>query len=463
LNRLFRGSTEAAGGPSLGGDPDLVIGFFAQGGLKRVAAAGGPMISICDALDGRSGSWSREDVILFSTCGATAGATIRRVPASGGSPVDVIKGGDLSRDPAFLPDGRRFLYNVDAGQHRGIYLADLDGPERRRILAEDSSFVLTPGWILFVRANRLMAQPFASRAGRVTGEAIPVVDGVSLSNVTNYASITASASGVLIYEGGRANVGKTQMAWYDRSGKLLGSVGNPATVFDPAISPDQKKIVFRWATSSFLADLWIWDVNRGTGRRITTHASINGAPHWSPGGDKIVFTSNRGNGDIYIKGAGGTGEDQLLFANAHPKFVSDWSRDGRFIVYSEADPKTRYDLWILPIDGATARSPIRFLESDFNETLGQLSPDVHWMAYTSDESGQREVYVRPFPSGDGQWKVSTAGGEQPRWRADGRELYFVRADGAMMAPIPCSRRGLRRRFLILTWCKQFAAQTSNTM
>jgi serine/threonine protein kinase/Tol biopolymer transport system component len=409
------------------------IGFFAQGELKRIASTGGPVISICDALDGRNGSWSRENVILFSRYAATSGATIQRVSASGGVPIDVIKGGDLSRDPAFLPDGRRFLYNVDAAQHRGIYLTELDRKERRRILAEDSSFVLTPGWILFVRANRLMAQPFDADAGRVTGDAIPVVDGVSLSNVTGYASIAASASGVLVYEGGRANVGKTQMAWHDRSGNLLGSVGNPDTVFDPAISPDQKKIVFRWVTSSFLADLWLWDVNRGTGQRITTHPSVNGSPHWSPGGDRIAFTSNRGNGDLYIRAAGGTGEDQLLLANAHPKFVSDWSRDGRSIVYSEADPKTRYDLWVLPIDHVRAGNPIRFLGSEFNEVLGQLSPDVHWMAYTSDESGQREVYVRPFPSGDGQWKVSIGGGEQSRWRADGRELYFVRADGAMMA------------------------------
>jgi Tol biopolymer transport system component len=409
------------------------IGFFAQGELKRVAVAGGPAISMCDAIDGRNGSWSRENVILFSRGTPTAEASIQRVSASGGVPIDVIRGGGLARNPVFLPDGRRFLYNFDAPQQRGIYLAELDGPERRRILAEDSSFVLTPGLILFVRANRLMAQPFAGRSGRVTGEAVPVVDGVSLSNVTNYASVTASTSGVLIYQSGGPNVGKTQMAWYDRSGKLLGSVGNPDTVFDPAISPDQKRIVFRWTTSSFLADLWLWDVNRGTGQRITTHPSINGAPHWSPGGDRIAFTSNRGNGDIYIKAAGGTGEDRLLFANAHPKFVSDWSRDGGFIVYSEADPKTRYDLWVLPMDGATARNPIRFLGTEFNEVLGQLSPDVHWMAYTSDESGQREVYVRPFPSGDGQWKISIGGGEQPRWRADGRELYFVRSDGAMIA------------------------------
>jgi Tol biopolymer transport system component len=247
---------------------------------------------------------------------------------------------------------------------------------------EDSSFVLTPGWLLFVRGNRLMAQPFDSDGGRAIGDAVPVVEGASLSNVTNYASIAASASGVLIYEGGRANVGRTQMAWYDPSGKLLGSVANPDTVFDPAISPDRKRIVFRWTTSSFLADLWLWDLNRGTGQRITTHPSINGAPHWSPGGDRIVFTSNRGNGDIYIKAAGGTGEDQLLLATAHNKFVSDWPRDGRFIVYSEVDPKTRYDLWVLPMEGGTGQIPIRFLGTEFNEVLGQLSPDVHWMAYT---------------------------------------------------------------------------------
>jgi hypothetical protein len=144
---------------------------------------------------------------------------------------------------------------------------------------------------------------------------------------------------------------------------------------------------------------------------------------------------------------GGTGADQLLYANAHPKFVSDWSRDGRFIVYSEPDPKTRYDLWVLPVDGVKAGTPVRFLASEFNEIEGQLSPDVHWMAYTSDESGQRDVYVRPFPAGDGQWKVSIAGGEQPRWRADGRELYYLRADGTMMA---AAVKGTNRVFEVET-------------
>jgi Tol biopolymer transport system component/predicted Ser/Thr protein kinase len=408
------------------------IGFFAQGQLKKIAVTGGAAISLCDAPDGFSGSWSRDNVILFSR--DVEGAAIQRVSASVGVPNDVIKGKDLSRYPTFLPDGRRFLYHINAAapSERGIYLAALDGKESHRILAEDSSFVLTPGWLLFVRANTLIAQPFDAAAGRVVGGPIPLVESVSYSTTTKYARITSSQNGVLLYEANRAS-GRMQMAWSDRSGKLLGTVGSPATVFDPAISPDEKRIVFRQVPSSSLADLWLWDVNRGTGQRITTDPSINGGPHWSPDGDRIVFSSNRGNGDIYIKAAGGTGEDQLLLTTAHLKFVSDWSRDGRFIVYSETDPKTRQDIWVLPMEGMTAGKPIRFLGSEFNEALGQLSADDHWMAYTSDESGQREVYVRPFPSGDGQWKISIGGGDQSRWRADGRELYFVRADGMMMA------------------------------
>src|ERR1700693_6274617 len=354
------------------------IGFFAQGQLKKIAVTGGAAISLCDAPDGGNGSWSRDNVILFSR--DAEGAAIQRVSTSGGVPIDVVKDKELSRYPTFLTDGRRFLYHINgvSPQKRGIYLAALDGKDSHRILAEDSSFVLTPGWLLFIRANTLMAQPFDAGAGRVNGDPVPLVESVSFSSSTKYGRITASESGILLYEGGRA-VGQMQMAWHDRTGKLLTSVGSPATVFDPAISPDEKRIAFRRVTSSSLADLWLWDLTRGTGQRITTDPSINGGPHWSPDGNRIVFTSDRGNGDVYVKAAGGTGEDQLALTTAHLKFVSDWSRDGRFIVYSEANPKTRQDLWVLPMEGETAQKPIRFLGSEFNEVLGQLSPDDHWM------------------------------------------------------------------------------------
>jgi serine/threonine protein kinase len=411
------------------------VGFFTPGQLKKIAATGGPSASLCDVTNGRSGSWSRDNMILFSR--GVSGAAIQLVSAYGGIPVDVIKGRDLMLYPVFLPDGRRFLYSQNIDNH-GVFLGSLDGKENRRILQADSSVVLAPGWLLFIRANSLMAQPFDAAAGRVTGDAVPLTEGVSTfrSTTTRGAPIAVSDNGVLIYESPGANAGNMQMAWYDRSGKLLKPVSDPEAVFDPAISPDQSRIAFRRFTNSYRSDLWLWDVKREIGERITESGDSNHSfPQWSPDGSRIAVNCNTADTqfDIYIKAVGETGEPEPLLTTPRPKFLTDWSRDGRFIVYSEADPKTRQDLWVLPMDGRTALKPILFLGSKSDEVMGKLSPDEHWMAYTSDESGQREVYVRPFPSGDGQWKISMAGGEESRWRADGRELYFVRADGMMMA------------------------------
>jgi Tol biopolymer transport system component len=240
-----------------------------------------------------------------------------------------------------------------------------------------------------------------------------------------------SETGVLAYAGGGV-LGQNQIVWYDRGGKFLETVGAPGVVFDPAISPDGKSIAYRRVLAQ--GDLWLRDLTRGTEQRLKIGSSANLAPFWSPSGDRVVFASYRGgNGNLYQEPTSGTGKDEQLLANGNSKHPTQWSRDGKFIVYSEADPKTRRDIWVLPMAGVRDRKPIPFLRSETNEFQGQLSPDSHWMAYTSDESGQPEVYVRPFPAGERQWPISIAGGEQPRCRGDGKELFFVGADGKMMA------------------------------
>jgi Tol biopolymer transport system component len=210
----------------------------------------------------------------------------------------------------------------------------------------------------------------------------------------------------------------------------------------PAISPDEKSVAFSRASSGG-ADLWVRDLSRGAETRFTSHASTNTTPFWSPKGDWIVFNSNRtGVFNLYQKAAVGSGQDEPLLPNRVADAPTQWSRDGRFIVYYEFDPKTKRDIWVLPTEGATIdqkanRKPIPFLRTEANEIFGQLSPDSHWMAFTSDQSGKREVYVRPFrfpeAVGDGEWTISLAGGEMPRWSGDGKELFFVAADGKMMA------------------------------
>jgi serine/threonine protein kinase/Tol biopolymer transport system component len=428
-------STEGAAFPFWSSDSSR-IGFFAQGKLKKVAAGGGPVQTICDVAEGRGGSWNRDDVIIFSP--GPAGIDIQKVPAGGGAPTSVTGTTGAYKHPVFLPDGNHFLYLVaraDAGK-AGIYVASLDGRENRRLLPDVSGAVFAAsagaGHILFIRENTLMAQPFDAASATTSGDVFPVVGGISLTTNNHYAPVTVSDSGMLLYESGGSAGESAQIAWYDRAGKPLGPMVGPG--LDPSISPDGKWIAFRRAANS-QNDIWLRDLNRGADQRLTTNVSVNGAPVWSPKGDRLAFASNRGGApyNLYQKAASGTGPDEKLLATGNNKIPSQWSRDGRFIVYSVLDPKTKLDVWVLPLEGGADRKSIAFVHSEFNEDFGQLSPDSQWMAYTSDESGQREVYVRPFPTGDGQIKISIAGGEQPRWCCDGKELFFVAGDGKLMA------------------------------
>jgi Tol biopolymer transport system component/tRNA A-37 threonylcarbamoyl transferase component Bud32 len=412
------------------------IAFFAQGKLKKVAASGGPAQSLCDVTSGWGGSWNRDDVIVLSP--QVSGASIQRVSANGGAPVDVTKTKGVQLFPVFLPGGSHFLYEArGAAETTGIYVSSLNGQENRRVLPDGSAAVFAPstrgeraGHLLFVRDNTLMSAPFDPAAGQILGDVVPVSNGVP----RNGAPVTVSDNGVLLYAAGGSARGQNQIGWFDRSGKSLGPVGMPGNVSYPALSPDEKAVAFSRASSGG-QDLWVRDISRGTETRFTSDASTNINSFWSPRGDRIVFESNRtGVYNLYQKATGGSGQDEPLLPNSLVDEPSQWSRDGRFIVYYEVDPKTKRDLWVLPTEGTAAdRKPILFLKTEANEFFGQLSPDSHWMAFTSDRSGKREVYVRPFPPSEGEWTISLAGGEMPRWSGDGKELFFEAADGKMMA------------------------------
>jgi dipeptidyl aminopeptidase/acylaminoacyl peptidase len=312
-------------------------------------------------------------------------------------------------------------------------------------LTDVSSVVFAPasgernGHLLFLRENNLMAQPFDARSLQTSGDVFPVAEKIALANTNNYAPVSVSENDVLLYwAGGSGGAGGDfQMIWYDRGGKVPELVGAPANVLMPAISPDEKSIAFSKAGAGTTRDIWLRDLVRGSERRFTIDPSSNNVPFWSPKtGERIVFRSNRGNkSGLYIRASSGSGQDEVLVSTPNNTIADQWSRDARFIVYSEQDPKTRWDLWVLPMDdsGKPSGKPTPFLHSGFSEIDGQLSPDSKWMAYTSDVSGAREVYVQPFPAADNEIRISTAGGEQPRWRGDGRELYYIAADGKMTA------------------------------
>jgi Tol biopolymer transport system component len=420
------------------------IGFFAQGTLKKIALRGGPVKTLCTASDGRGGSWSRGDVIVFAP---SVSSPSQRVSAEGGSPVDLpqTKIGALGpRFPIFLPDGRHFLYLVmgASADKNGVYVSSLDGPEARRVLVHDSGVVFAPtgsgqaGHLLFVRDKFLMAQPFDATRLQTSGEAVPLAEGGFPDYAIGFAPVTVSANGVLVYAG--SNHYESQIVWLDRAGKPLGSVGPVGADWEPSISLDEKVLAFRRTSIiGTTSDIWLRDLARETDTRVTSHASINLDPILSPNGDRIVFNSNRaGTFDLYQTAASGSGQDQVLVSTPNVKVPNQWSRDDRFIVYSELDPKTLYDIWVLPVgQGATGNPrPFAFQRTDYQELYGQLSPDSRWMAYTSEESGAREVYVRPFPGPEGgKQRISTAGGEQARWRGDGKELFYVAADGTLTA------------------------------
>ena len=408
------------------------IGFFAAGKLMKVSATGGPPETLCDASNARGGTWNRENLILFSPS-PTGAVGIQRISASGGTPAAVIKNKAGSLYPVFLPDGHHFLY-VSLGTSEegvGVYVSDLEGHENRRVLNGTSAVVYESGHLLFLRENSLMVQAFDAVTAQTRGEAVPFGDSGSTTAALSYLPVTASETGILIFARGGRFAGN-QTVWYDRTGKHLASIGRIGTMTDPLISPNQKSLAF-----GLDRDIWIRDLERGAEQRLTKAAvgTVSGDPVWSPRGDRVAFGATRGFGalNLYQKVTDGTAPDELLFADENSKWPMQWSRDGRFLVFAEKDPKTQWDILLLPMEQGANRKPIAFLHSEFNELGGQLSPDGHWMAYSSDESGQREVYVRRFPQGDGQVRISLSGGEQPRWRGDGKELFFVGGDGKMMA------------------------------
>jgi serine/threonine protein kinase len=431
------------------------IGFFAEGKLKRIAAAGGPVLTVADAPSGRGGTWNREGVIVFSPA---ASAGLSRVPASGGEPVPVTEATSAAHGfPEFLPDGRRFLYLVFGGKEGGIHLGSLDSKEDRRLRVEISNpRYLAPGpgrvsgHLLFARDQALMAQPVDPRSLDPAGDPFPVVEQLSRGRRTGdvYRLYSASDEKVLVYLTGAEGSG-FQHVWFDRSGTALGTIGGRTTSRRFALAPDDKRVVVERSTDQFTTgDLWMMDLEHGTDSRFTVDASVNTFPIWSPDSRVVMFNSTRNGGipNLYLRGIDASGADELVLESPDPKFSFDWSRDGRFVIFVDQSPKTNLDVWVLPVRWDTsagkldAGMPVPLAQTRFQEWMGQLSSNGRWLAYLSDESGRAEVYVQRFspdaasgkPVG-GKRQISVAGGAQPRWRGDGKELFYIAPDRKLMA------------------------------
>jgi serine/threonine protein kinase len=422
------------------------IGFFAGGKLRKIEAAGGPATTLADAsADPRGGTWA-DGTIIF---GPGTLSPLMRVAASGGSTsavttLDTELGQTSHRWPSFLPDGKHFIY-FGRGSKRdkqGLFVSSIDSPGAKFLVAASVTGTYTEaggkGYLLFIREFTLMAQQFDAGKVELSGEAVPLVQGVlsfpSELGPTAYAAFSASA-GHLVYRTGDQQT--TRLAWFDRSGKSLGAVTESGSYHEPSLSMDGKKIIFGRSEGMGTQDIFLLDLSRGNTTRLIFDPAMDSGSVFSPDESQVVFSSNRsGKNDFYRKASSGAGSDELVLNGIGNPYPDSWSRDGKYLLYEmDGGSKTKVDLWVLPMLGDP--KPFPYLQSEFTEIHAQFSPDGRWVAYTSDEYGRAEVFVQSFPVSGGKWQISTAGGDQPQWRSDGKELFYMAADRSLMA-VPIS-------------------------
>jgi Tol biopolymer transport system component len=416
------------------------IGYFTIGKLNRIDAAGGPPISVADALNARGGSWGPDDVILFAP---NIQNGIMQVHADGGKVTPVTKMDPIKhtthRWPTFLPDGKHFLYLATSHvggkpQDNGIYYASLDGKEDRILVASDAGGEYTSGYLLFHSGTALMAQAFDAASGKLSGEPMAVVGKVRHDSGVWRTLFTVSQTGMLAYEPGSTETAGSQLVWFDRTGKQLGQVGERGTYMDPRISPDGKRVAVSFGDPQ--REIWIFDLEQGTKTRLTfkrsTGNGVNYQPAWSPDGKTIAYTSTvavsgGGKTAIFSKSASGGGVERVMVAETDKigeYIYGSWSPDGKYFVYLSRDVEGGYFIEAKAIDGDTPSFPVVAPASQQSSiSYYRISPDSKWIAYTSNESGRPEVYVAPFPRGEGKWQVTTAGADYAAWRGDGKEIY----------------------------------------
>jgi dipeptidyl aminopeptidase/acylaminoacyl peptidase len=401
------------------------LGFFAEGKLKTIDLNGGSAQVVCDAPLGRGGAWGTGGVILFST---TPTSPLVRVSVNGGTPVAVTKIDSAQhtshRWPFFLPDGKHFLYlalhhDPSKSANNALYYASLDGKENRPLFRSQLNAVYGGGFLLFGRGDQLMAQRFDPSSGTLSGEAQSLAKGVMNDVSTWHMDASASGDGLLVF--GSGGSGDLQLVWMDRSGKQISVIADKLTDLQAAVlSPQGDRVALQIDNGE--NDIWVLDLTRGVRTRLTFGPVANIGPVWSPDGKWLAYTSFRNDQfSLCRKPSDGSGAEEILFTDDRQIQGDDWSRDGKYLIYSRPMPaaSTR-ETWALPIGGE--RKPSMVLQRG---AVGSLSPNGHWLAYQSSESGRAEVYVVAFGGGQGKWQVSANGGARAHWSRDGKELYLM--------------------------------------
>ena len=401
------------------------IGFFAEHKLKKVDASGGTVQTICDASEGRGATWSQRGVIVFSPQ-PFGGLWV--VSASGGDPASLttVSEQDMShRLPHFLPDGRHLLYfsgRESTGKDSAIMVLDLDTRQSEIVARQNSEgFYVSPGYLVFVRENNLMVQPFDPGRLRTTGDPVPIAEHVAFNNFRWTGAYALSNSGLLLYESGGGTV-RSQLTWFDMQGNKVGTVGEPAPFQNVYLAPGGKRALAEVGDSSGKINLWMYDLARGTANRFSFGGDNFVQPVWSPDAQRVVYADDAG--QLYLKDSGGTAEAQRLTNDRTYHWPTAWSPDGKLLAY-QFQTSNGWDIWMMPLAGE--RKPYPFLATSANEWFGCFSPDGKWFSYFSDESGRNELYVVPFPGPGAKRQISASGANEGGW-LNSHQMTYVTMD-----------------------------------
>ena len=442
------------------------LAFFSGNLLKKIDVAGGSPQTIWTRPQGQAGNtdigtWNQDGVILFSSA-----SMLQRISATGGS-AETVLSPEQSRGetgllwPRFLPDGRHFIYFANGvGDKLAVKVGALGSKDTRVVMAaEAGADFAPPNHLVFRRGTTLFAQTLNLETFQLEGEPVRIADPVGARTATGRPGFSISRTGVLVFFS-VPSTNDNLLLWFDRSGKPDGGFEQATRYMGTDLSPDNKRVAVHIHEGGG-GDIWVLDLERQTRQRLTFDAvQDNSSPIWSPDGGRIAFASRRDRAwGIYVKAANGVGAEEMLFQSDTPKAPLSWSPDGKTILFTNLDPKTAADLWLVSL-GDRKVTPV--LTTPFAERTGEISPDGRWLAYESNESGRVEVFVQSLAGRAGKWQVSTAGGTRPRWRKDGRELFFVRplnGSAIFSSSVEPTADGLRFGIPVLLFLQNISLQS----